>query len=79
MPGVNVVVGNDGVNNLSGSAGNDLIYGFDPNGPQSDVNSIAATRVATGLIAKVESPLDRLSLPKASGRKRSMPKRAPPA
>ena len=49
MPGVNVVVGNDGVNNLSGSAGNDLIYGFDPNGPQSDVNSIAATRVATGL------------------------------
>ena len=49
MPGVNVVVGNDGVNNLSGSAGNDLIYGFDPNGPQSNVNSIAATRVATGL------------------------------
>jgi site-specific recombinase XerD len=37
------------------------------------------TRVATGLIAKVESPLDRLSLPKASERKRSIPKRAPPA
>jgi site-specific recombinase XerD len=37
------------------------------------------TRVATGLIAKVESPLDRLSLPKASGRKRSRPKGAPPA
>jgi hypothetical protein len=25
MPGVNVIVGNDGVNNLSGAAGNDLI------------------------------------------------------
>jgi len=37
------------------------------------------TRVATGLIAKVESPLDRLSLPNASGRKRSMRKGAPPA
>jgi site-specific recombinase XerD len=38
------------------------------------------TRVATGLIAKVESPLDRLSLPKASGRKkRSMRKGAPDA
>jgi site-specific recombinase XerD len=37
------------------------------------------TRVATGLIAKVESPLDRLSLPKASRRKGSMRKGAPPA
>jgi integrase/recombinase XerD len=37
------------------------------------------TRVATGLIAKVESPLDRLSLPKASRRNRSRPKGAPPA
>jgi site-specific recombinase XerD len=37
------------------------------------------TRVATGLIAKVESPLDRLSLPKAPGRKRSMRKGPPPA
>ena len=37
------------------------------------------TRVATGLIAKVESPLGRLSVPKASGGKRSMRKGAPPA
>ena len=37
------------------------------------------TRVATGLIAKVESPLDRLSLPQASRRKRSVRKGAPPA
>src|SRR5262245_27620122 len=37
------------------------------------------TRVATGLIAKVESPLDRLNVPKASGGKRSMRKGGPPA
>ena len=49
MPGVNVIVGNDGVNDLQGSAGRDLIYGFDPNGPQGEVSSITATRVATGL------------------------------
>ena len=46
---VNVIVGNDGSNNLQGSASQDLIYGFDPNGPQGNVSSITATRVATGL------------------------------
>ncbi|GAU80580.1 PQQ-dependent sugar dehydrogenase [Bosea sp. BIWAKO-01] len=45
----NLIVGNDGSNTLQGSAGRDLIYGFDPNGPQSNVSSIAATQVATGL------------------------------
>jgi glucose/arabinose dehydrogenase len=49
MPGVNLIVGNDGSNNLAGAAGNDLIYGFDPNGPQGTVSSITATRVASGL------------------------------
>ena len=49
MPGVNIVTGNDGSNNLQGSAGKDLIYGYDPNGPQSQVSSITATRVASGL------------------------------
>jgi glucose/arabinose dehydrogenase len=49
MPGVNVIVGNDGSNDLQGSAGKDLIYGFDPNGPQGEVSSITATRVASGL------------------------------
>ena len=44
MPGVNLIVGNDGSNNLAGTAGNDLIYGFDPNGPQGTVSSITATR-----------------------------------
>jgi glucose/arabinose dehydrogenase len=49
MPGVNIVVGNDGSNDLQGGAGKDLIYGFDPNGPQGEVSSITATRVASGL------------------------------
>ncbi len=48
MP-VNLIVGNDGGNNLDGSAGADLIYGYDPNGPQSEASGIPATRVATGL------------------------------
>jgi glucose/arabinose dehydrogenase len=43
------VVGNDGSNDLQGGAGKDLIYGFDPNGPQGEVSSITATRVASGL------------------------------
>ena len=48
MP-VNLIVGNDGSNSLQGTAGADLIYGFDPNGPQSQASAIIATRVATGL------------------------------
>jgi glucose/arabinose dehydrogenase len=49
MPGVNIIVGNDGSNDLMGGAGKDLIYGFDPNGPQGEASSITATRVASGL------------------------------
>lgn len=49
MSGVNQMVGNDGSNTLQGTSGADLIYGFDPKGPQANVTSIAATRVATGL------------------------------
>ena len=47
---MNIVTGNDAGNTLPGTAGNDLIYGFDPNAPYADA-SIAATRVATGLSA----------------------------
>jgi glucose/arabinose dehydrogenase len=47
MP-VNLIVGNDGSNSLQGTAGADLIYGFDPNGPQSQASAIMAARVATG-------------------------------
>ena len=49
MPNVNTIVGNDGSNSLQGTAGADLIYGFDPNGPQSQASSITAHRVATNL------------------------------
>jgi len=49
MATVNLIVGNDGSNILNGTAGDDLIYGFDPNGPQGTTNLISGTRVATGL------------------------------
>ena len=49
MANVTLITGNDGSNILQGGAGSDLIYGFDPNGPQGEVSSISATRVATGL------------------------------
>jgi glucose/arabinose dehydrogenase len=44
-----LIVGNDNANTLSGTSGDDVIYGFNPNGPQKTVTSIDATRVATGL------------------------------
>ena len=43
----NLIVGDDGANVLRGTTGRDLIYGFDPEGPQGEVTSIAATRVAS--------------------------------
>jgi hypothetical protein len=53
MP-VNLVLGTDGSNTLNGSAGADLIYGYDPNGPQSQASAIVATgsdRVSQPLFA----------------------------
>jgi Ca2+-binding RTX toxin-like protein len=44
-----LIVGNNGANTLTGGNGRDLIYGWNPEGPQGDVNSISATRVASGL------------------------------
>ena len=49
MPRANLVVGTDGGNSLQGTGGADLIYGFDPNGPQSQASALIATRVAAGL------------------------------
>src|SRR5262249_54763341 len=43
----NIIVGNDGSNTLQGTAGADVIYGYDPNGPQSQASAIIATRVGT--------------------------------
>jgi len=45
---LNIISGNDSANTLAGGAGNDLIYGFDPNAAYPSAN-IAATRVASGL------------------------------
>src|SRR5215831_10634866 len=47
MPNVTLITGNDGSNTLQGTAGADVIYGYDPNGPQSQASAIIATRVAT--------------------------------
>src|ERR671911_380359 len=49
MADVNLVTGNDRSNLLRGSSGTDLIYGWNPNGPQGSVSTITATRVASGL------------------------------
>jgi hypothetical protein len=45
----NLITGNDGSNTLQGTAGVDVIYGYNPDGPQSNASTIAATRVASGL------------------------------
>src|SRR5215211_6565695 len=45
---MNIVSGNDGANTLSGTNGDDIIYGYDPNAPY-ELASINATRVANGL------------------------------
>ena len=42
----NLITGNDGSNTLQGTAEVDVIYGYNPDGPQSDASTIAATRVA---------------------------------
>ena len=72
MSATTLIVGNDGANTLQGTSGNDLIYGFDPNGPQADVNSIPATRVASGLMVPVfagapEGDPDRLFIVEETG------------
>jgi glucose/arabinose dehydrogenase len=45
---MNIVTGNDAGTTLSGTAGGDLIYGFDPNAAYASA-TITATRVASGL------------------------------
>jgi glucose/arabinose dehydrogenase len=58
---VTLVTGDDGSNVRVGGPGDDLIYGFNPAGPQGSVTSIAATRVATvpfGPVFAVSPPGD---------------------
>jgi glucose/arabinose dehydrogenase len=45
---MNIISGNDASNTLLGGAGDDLIYGFDPNAAYASA-TISATRVASGL------------------------------
>ena len=46
----NIISGNDGADTLSGTNGDDLIYGYDPNADYANA-TISATRVASGLQA----------------------------
>ena len=48
MVSANLIVGDDAGTVLTGTSGDDLIYGFDPNGPQGQVTQINATRIADG-------------------------------
>ena len=45
----NLIIGTDGANSLNGTAGDDVVYGYDPNGSQRTATSITAVRVASGL------------------------------
>jgi hypothetical protein len=60
---MNIVTGSDAGTTLSGTAGNDLIYGFDPNAAYASA-TIAATRVASGL----DQPLYATAAPGDTGR-----------
>ena len=46
---MNIVSGNDGANTLSGTGGDDLIYGYDPNAQPATAVIHRRTRVASGL------------------------------
>src|ERR1700752_1969383 len=60
---LNIISGDDPANWLGGTAGGDLIYGFDPNAAYASA-SIAATRVASGL----NQPLFAAAPPGDTGR-----------
>ena len=60
---LNIISGNDSANTLAGGAGDDLIYGFDPNAAYPSAN-ISATRVASGL----SQPLFAAAPPGDTGR-----------
>jgi glucose/arabinose dehydrogenase len=60
----NLITGNNNANTRTGGSGDDLIYGYNPNGQQGAVGSIFATRVAEGL----DAPLFAVSPPGDLGR-----------
>src|SRR3954469_10808553 len=59
MATTTTIVGGNTGDSLIGTAGDDLLYGFDPAGEQATTSVIAATRVAAGLA----SPLFAASAP----------------
>src|SRR5688572_1944897 len=72
MAHVTLVTADDGSNTIHGGSGDEVIYGFDRNGPQSQVSSISAIRVATGLTgalfaAAPPGDLNRLFLVQKTG------------
>ena len=60
---LNIISGNNSANTLAGGAGDDLIYGFDPNAAYPSAK-ISATRVASGL----NQPLFAAAPPGDTGR-----------
>src|SRR5688572_5739582 len=60
----NLITGTNGTNTRIGGAGDDLIYGYNPDGQQGSAGSISATRVAAGL----DAPLFAVSPPGDLGR-----------
>ena len=61
---MNIVSGNDGSNALSGTGGDDLIYGFDPNAAYASA-TIQSTRIVTGILG---NPLYVTAAPGDTGR-----------
>ncbi|MEA2876325.1 MAG: hypothetical protein QOF14_1521 [Hyphomicrobiales bacterium] len=61
---MNIVSGNDGSNTLTGTGGDDLIYGFDPNADYANA-TLASVRFATGIIG---GPLYVTAPPADTGR-----------
>lgn len=67
-----IIHGNDQANTISGTTSREVIYGFDPDGPQGNVAAIDATRIATGLtqpifVASPPGDLDRMFVVSKTG------------
>src|SRR5690606_36569337 len=67
-----IIDGNDQANTISGTTSREVIYGFDPDGPQGGVAAIDATRIATGLtqpifVASPPGDLDRMFVVSKTG------------
>ena len=60
----NLVISNNNANTRTGGSGDDLIYGYNPDGQQGAVGSISATQVA----ADLDAPLFAVSPPGDLGR-----------